>query len=97
MKIEITLSRNRPKVGGGVTIVNFDQEFTQKLEDFVEKEANESPTMNIKDSAYYDLRKGYDTLTRALERILPQETEKPFQVVINVEGEVDNSPGWKLY
>lgn len=97
MKIELTITRRRPKVGGGLNIINYDQEFKQRLEDYLERESYDHPDMNLKDSAYYDLRKGYDTLIRAIERILPQETEKPFQVVISVEGEVDNSPGPKLY
>lgn len=97
MKIEITLQRNRPKVGGGVTVVNFDPEFMQKLEDFVQREVEDNPEITLKSSAYYDLRQGYSTLMRAIEKILPQETEEPFQVVLNVEGKVDNSPGPRLY
>jgi hypothetical protein len=97
MKIEIDFARNRPKVGGGVDIVGFDREFQKKLEDFMERELEEDPGMHFRDSAYHDFRKAYGDLIRVVERILPEETETPFQIVINVKGEVDHSPGPRLY
>ena len=97
MKIELSFHRNRPKVGGGVDVVNYDKAFQQKLEVFLEQEMRDNPDMNYRDSAYADLRECHTGLVRAIERILPKESEKPFQIVIDVTGEIDNSPGPRLY
>ena len=82
VKIEISIHR-----GDAATLITYNSEFLKRLEAFAKKEADENPDMGLKDSAYYDFREGYKSLVRAVERILPQETEQPFQIVLDVQGE----------
>lgn len=92
MKVEISLHRCRPKVGGGIDVVNYDVPFMQRLEAYVE--AEEKPWQ---DSDLKVLHKAVKDLSGVIERVCPAEGEKPFQIVIDVTGEVDNSPGPRLY
>jgi hypothetical protein len=89
VKIEITVVR------GAVDVINFDDEFMPKLEAFVEKEADDG--VEWKRSEYRALIEHLRELRHCLGRILPEETEDTYQVVLNVRGKVNNSPGWRLY
>ncbi len=92
MRIEISFARNRPRSGCGVDIIDYDDEFKRRLMAFLEHEGKHWQSSELR--VVHESVRG---LSGAIERVCPEEGGHPFQIVINVGGEVDNSAGPHLY
>jgi hypothetical protein len=92
MKIEVVHRRDHPKSGGGIDVTTYDDTFMRRMQDYIETENKLWQNSDLR-----RFHQALRDLVDVIERVCPKEGERPFEVVIRVEGEIDNSPGPRLY